>query len=277
VPLRTLPGPLRGTRPARRQANGGCPDAVGVLSKMTVPCSLEGVRPCPERRCRTQYHAPTAELKIPASNPIVRFVMRIPPDPQEARRVPPAESRLARSHAARGLHSIRVVRARVIARRVHPERPAWEWLMWLTLALLVVAVAAGCGPGARVSDTGMRPDRADGTISGTVRGAENAAIEGRVVRVVNLETDERHQIATNDVGGFTVNVSPGPYRVELTLRPGESIVRQPGVVQVSREESDARANFIIVSQNGRGGVTDRSTRPRPPASRLDPGLGSPMA
>jgi hypothetical protein len=148
--------------------------------------------------------------------------------------------------------------------------------MWLTLALLAVVAAAGCGPAAPVSDTGTRPERADGTISGTVRGPENAAIEGRVVLVMNLETAARHQVATNEVGGFTVNVAPGRYRVELTLRPGESIVRQPGVVQVTRGEIDARAHFIV-SQSGRGGATDRSTRPRFPASRLDPGLGSPTA
>jgi hypothetical protein len=148
--------------------------------------------------------------------------------------------------------------------------------MWLAFALLAVVIATGCRPGGPIIDTGPRPEGVHGTISGTVRGAQgSAAIEGRLVEVVNLETNDRQQVTTNKAGGFTFKVRPGKYRVELTLRPGETIVKAPDVMHVNPSDIDAHADFII-STSGSGGVSDRS-RPRLPATRLDPGLGSPMA
>jgi hypothetical protein len=103
-----------------------------------------------------------------------------------------------------------------------------------------------------------------------VRGPESAgSSDGRVVEVINVETNERQRVTTNDGGGFTVKVKPGNYRVELALREGESLVRAPGVMQVNRNGLDAHADFII----GAG----RLSRPRGPAYRTDDGLGSPVA
>ena len=119
-------------------------------------------------------------------------------------------------------------------------------------------------------DPGPRPAQAEGTISGTVRGPESvSAIEGRVVEVINLETNERQRVTTNNAGGFTFKVKPGRYRVELTLREGESLVKQPGIMNVNRSDVDAHADFVI------GSV--RVARPRGPAYRTDNGLGSPIA
>lgn len=135
-------------------------------------------------------------------------------------------------------------------------------------------MASGCRLGRPVIDSG--PPRADvhGTISGTVRGPEGTtAIEGRTVELVNLDTNQRQKVTTNSAGGFTFKVPPGKYRVELTLRPGETIVKQPGVMHVNPSDVDAHADFIIST----GGASDRSARPRSPTLRLDPGLGSPMA
>lgn len=148
--------------------------------------------------------------------------------------------------------------------------------MWLTAALLVIGIAAGCRPGTPIVDAAPQPVEADGTISGTVRGANGAAsIDGRIVEAVNLDTHERQRITTNRAGGYTLKVRPGRYRVELRLQPGETVVRAPGVLNVNRRDIDADADFLI-STRARG-FDDRSTRPRSPASRLDPGLGSPMA
>jgi hypothetical protein len=108
------------------------------------------------------------------------------------------------------------------------------------------------------------------TISGTVRGSESsAALEGRVVDVVNVQTNERQRVATNRTGGFTVKVKPGKYRVEVTLRAGEALVKEPGVMDVNRASRDAHADFVI--------GTVRVSRPRGPAYRVDHGLGSPIA
>jgi hypothetical protein len=108
-----------------------------------------------------------------------------------------------------------------------------------------------------------------GTLSGSVRGPENvAAVRGRVVEVVNVETNERQRSLTNSAGGFSFRVKPGKYRVELSLRRGESLVRSPGVLDVKRSDIDAHADFIV----GAG----RVSRPRGPAYRTDDGLGYPI-
>ena len=106
-------------------------------------------------------------------------------------------------------------------------------------------------------------------ISGRIRGPERSTlIDGRTVELVNLTTLERHRVSTDAAGGFRFKVQPGDYRVELPLRDGEALVRQPGVIHVNRTAVDADADFVI----GNG----RASRPRP-AYRVDDGLGSPVA
>ena len=150
----------------------------------------------------------------------------------------------------------------------------YRWpLTWFTagvLTVLTVIVVAGCRQVVPVIDTGPRPAEAAGTISGTVRGPETASsIEGRIVEIINVDTGERQKTTTNNAGGFTFKVTPGKYRVELTLRDGEALVKQPGIMNVNRSDVDAHADFVIGS--GRGSV------PRGTASSPDLGLGSPVA
>lgn len=127
-----------------------------------------------------------------------------------------------------------------------------------------------CRQGVPVIDTSPGPPEANGTISGTVRGPEGtSSIEGRVVEVVNVETGERQQATTNSAGGFTFKLRPGKYRVEVTLRDGESIIKQPGTIDLNRSDVDAHADFIL------GSV--RVSRPRAPQYRGEDGLGAPVA
>lgn len=135
---------------------------------------------------------------------------------------------------------------------------------------LLVALAAGCRQGVPVIDTSPRPAQADGTISGTVRGPEGTSpVDDRIVQVVNVETGERQRTATNSAGGFTFKVKPGKYRVELSLRDGEVLVKKPGVLDVNRSDVDAHADFVL--------GTSRVIRPRSPHLRGDDGLGAPSA
>ena len=163
------------------------------------------------------------------------------------------------------------MKARAIARRAqHQYWPQWAAIAWLTVGVGLLLSIAGCRRGVPVLDTGPRPVQAEGTISGTVRGPEStSAIEGRIVEVVNVDTNERQRVSTNSAGGFTFKVKPGKYRVELTLRDGESLVKQPGIMNVNRSDIDAHADFVL------GSV--RIARPRGPGYRTDHGLGSPIA
>lgn len=129
---------------------------------------------------------------------------------------------------------------------------------------------AGCQRGVHVVDPGPGPEASDGTITGTVRGPEGSpAIDGRVVEAVNVSTGERQRAVTNRAGEFTLKVRPGRYRVELTLRGGERLARQPGTLDVTPRNVDAHADFVL-----RG---TRVSRPRTPAYRTADGLGSPVA
>ena len=140
-------------------------------------------------------------------------------------------------------------------------------LMWFIAALTVLFAATGCRRTSPVLET--EPALQVRTvISGRIRGPERStAVDGRIVELVNLTTLERQRASTDEVGGFKFNVQPGDYRVELRLRDGEALVRQPGVIHVNRSDVDADADFVI----GNG----RASRPRP-VYRVDDGLGSPV-
>lgn len=138
---------------------------------------------------------------------------------------------------------------------------------FLTLGLLAL-LSIGCRRGMPVYDPSPKMD-APGTISGTVRGPEGtSSIEGRAVEVINVDTGERQQTTTSNVGGFTFKVKPGKYRVEVVLLEGESILKQPGVIHVNRSDVDAHAHFVI----GRA----RALKPKYPTPS-DRSLGSPVA
>jgi Carboxypeptidase regulatory-like domain len=144
----------------------------------------------------------------------------------------------------------------------------------LTFAVLLQAAVllstTGCRPGKPVIDTGPKPSRMDGTISGTVRGPQGGTpIEGRTVAVVNIATSERQETTTSNTGGFTFKVKPGKYSVEVTLRDGETVLKHPGVIDVSNSDVEAHADFII--------APTRVARPRFHAPRGDDGLGAGVA
>jgi hypothetical protein len=125
-------------------------------------------------------------------------------------------------------------------------------MLMATGCLVVLAMAIGsivaCRRGVPVIDPGQRPPTTDGTISGTVRGPQGtSSIVGREVVVVNVATGERQRTQTNEAGGFTFKVKPGKYRVEVATVAGESVIKQPGVMNVNRSDVDAHADFVIGS------------------------------
>jgi hypothetical protein len=156
--------------------------------------------------------------------------------------------------------------ARVIAQRIRRGySPQWAALAWLTVGLFMLLTLTGCRSSV-ATEAGATATAPAATISGSVQGPQSV---GRIVEVVNVDTNERQKVNTNQTGRFTFRVTPGKYRVEVRLRDGEALVKQPGVMNVSRTDIDARADFLI-------GSTPAS-RPRGPAYRLDDGLGSPKA
>jgi hypothetical protein len=139
----------------------------------------------------------------------------------------------------------------------------------LPALLLCISILPGCRRGVPVIDTAPKPITANGTISGIVSGPQGASpMVGRVVEVINVDTGERQQETTSSTGGFTFKLKPGKYRVELTLRDGESLAKSPGVIDLDKSDVDAHADFVL-------GVA--RTSHRLPAGSTNSGLGPPIA
>jgi hypothetical protein len=96
------------------------------------------------------------------------------------------------------------------------------------LGTLVLVGGIGCRSAAVPP---VEPPPVRGTLAGSVRGPEGVApVEGRLVEAVEVDTGLRFGTKTNAVGGFSLMLPPGRYRLEVALGPGESIIEDPGVV-----------------------------------------------
>src|SRR6185503_10485739 len=72
-------------------------------------------------------------------------------------------------------------------------------------------------------DLGARP-APSATVTGVVRLTEaSRPASGRTVEIVNTSTGERRSVQTTDNGGFALAVPAGRYRLDVTLRDGETI------------------------------------------------------
>jgi hypothetical protein len=153
---------------------------------------------------------------------------------------------------------------------------AWRRLASVVCAFATVVVLAGlsslsaCRPVVPVVDPGTRPAQSNGTISGKVRGAgRRAAVEGRTVEAIDVETGERHREITSSTGGFTFKLKPGKYQVELTLRSGESLTKRPGIIDLNGSDLGTEADFILAAPHNLG--------PSDPAKLSGSSLGPPIA
>jgi hypothetical protein len=136
----------------------------------------------------------------------------------------------------------------------------------------VVAMLALAAAWARGSGSYPDTDAATiaSTIDGVVRGpAGTSPVEGRPVEAINLETGARRQTMTTSNGVFSFRLPPGKYRVQVTLLPGESMIREPGVIDLNRAPRKANAEFRLVPR--------RTSHPRPTPSVAETGLGPPIA
>lgn len=111
--------------------------------------------------------------------------------------------------------------------------------------MVALLLSLACSPGGPVIDTEPRPD-VGGSISGTVTANDGAtALGARTVTAVNMETGARFDVSTTTSGGYTVRVPRGTYRLELELRPGETLATSPDSTVVNRGDLDAGRNFVV--------------------------------
>ena len=116
----------------------------------------------------------------------------------------------------------------------------------LSLLVLVLALGStGCRTGIPIADRGEKPPTQDGTIAGNVRTDSDAAVVTRVVRAVAVSTGQKFETTTNNAGTYTLKVPPGRYRLEVELRAGERLSKEPGETKINASDLDPGRNFVI--------------------------------
>ena len=121
-------------------------------------------------------------------------------------------------------------------------------LRWI---LLVSALAAACHPGP-VVNVGAKQPSVGGTIAGVVSTPDPAvAVPGRRVTAVETTSGSRYDTTTATNGGYTIQVPEGTYRIEVELRPGEALAKQPDTTKVNNSDVDSGRDFVITAKPAR--------------------------
>jgi len=116
----------------------------------------------------------------------------------------------------------------------------------LTLALALAALlGAACRPGQPLIDTTPGKNMTPGTIAGNVRTNAEDPLPGRHVHAVDTVTGQRYSAVTGVTGGFSIKVPPGKYRLELELRDQETVVQQPGIIDINKSDLDTDLNIVV--------------------------------
>ena len=116
----------------------------------------------------------------------------------------------------------------------------------LSCWLLACAVnLAACHPGT-VLNTGPKQPSVGGTIAGIVTTADaTVAVPSRKVTATETTTGSRYDATTAANGGYTIKVPEGTYRIEVELRAGEVLAKQPDPTRVNNGDLDPGRDFVI--------------------------------
>ena len=115
-----------------------------------------------------------------------------------------------------------------------------------TAVVLFVALSSGCAARhGRPLVGGTVVPNPTGTISGNVSNSTGTPLEGRRVSAIDLATEQHYDATTAKNGGYTIQVPPGRYRLEVELRGGDQLAQQPEQTQVNVGDLDAQMNFVI--------------------------------
>ena len=73
----------------------------------------------------------------------------------------------------------------------------------------------------------------------------NAALANRKVTATNVATGTRYDATTGINGGYTIKVPEGTYRLEVELRDGEAVAKQPDQTHINNSDLDPHRDFVI--------------------------------
>ena len=116
--------------------------------------------------------------------------------------------------------------------------------------LACLVLAAACHPGPVLPPGGKLP--VGGTIAGIVSTDGNAPVADRKVTATEVATGTRYDATTGANGGYTIKVPEGTYRLEVELRAGEVVAKQPSETRVNKSDLDPRRDFTIAVRKAAG-------------------------
>ena len=121
--------------------------------------------------------------------------------------------------------------------------------VWLAL----LSTACGPGPMGRPGPVvNTQPNKVGGTIAGIVKTSDTSvAVPGRKVTVIEVKTGARHETTTAANGGYTIQVPEGTYRIEIELRSGEALAKQPDQTHIKNGDLDPHRDFVITIRPAR--------------------------
>jgi hypothetical protein len=113
------------------------------------------------------------------------------------------------------------------------------------LALSLALGMLACRPGTPIVNTDPMKATTPGTIAGSARSAGGDPISGRRVEAVDTKTGQRYAAETGVTGGYSIKVPPGHYRLELQLGEGETVVQEPGTIDINSGDLDPNMDIVV--------------------------------
>jgi hypothetical protein len=111
--------------------------------------------------------------------------------------------------------------------------------------LLAALAAAACRPGTPIVNTDPMTATTPGTIAGAARSTAGDPLPDRRVVAIDTKTGQRYAAQTGVTGGYSIKVPPAHYRLELDLREGETIVQQPGSIDINSGDLDPNMDIVV--------------------------------
>ena len=109
---------------------------------------------------------------------------------------------------------------------------------------LCLTSSVACHPGQPLA--GGVTQSAGGTVSGAVTASDKSVpLTGRKVTLTEVSSNAHYDTTTAANGGYTIQVPPGTYRIEVELRPGETLEKHPADTRVNGSDLDAGRDFVV--------------------------------
>ena len=116
----------------------------------------------------------------------------------------------------------------------------------LAKALVLAALAAAaCRPGTPIVNTDPMKATTAGTIAGSVRSTAGDPLSDRRVVAVDAKTGQRYTAQTGVTGGYSIKVPPAHYHLELELQEGETVVKEPGTIDINSGDLDPNMDVVV--------------------------------